>query len=743
MKNRRLVLGILMILILSVSNIAVMADNGEDNQEKEYNKIVSIVFDDSGSMSFDLRWSHANYALQTMVGLLDEGDILFLNYMNASDKDIIWKVTKGDDLEGILTQIRDEAYPDFEQGDTPIESIAYGLSRFLPENNPLIEEGVIYENWFILITDGNEMTDAEGNSYVNYVQDSSYDSGYKWLGVLDRVIANNIKTAGVDLNTVILKIGEPSQDMLINTSMVGSPVIYKSASVSEEDIAKKQIVNSMIDISSLISGRLPVQIVGIEANRLTIDSSVPFKELDLLIQNSNGNVQAVYDSEGNALDIAIDSSAMSAPETRTISGRTLETDSSLYGGGIRLQYESEEALPDGEYVLEFNTNIAEAQFTAFCYPAIQFIFEYYVDGLPVEQVFQEEMVTLEFIPVREGTVEVLDDLPNNIEYILEMKNGDQFISFGDNDLETNPFIIKDPLIVGSLTASIPEIWFWTLNVAEEIPLAPEEVGPEERTFEVEITPTSNSVSYSDFDLAGSVYIIPKLNGERLEQALFEQATITIRALDATGAPSGFDYTLLPEGTGWRFTPVYTGFKPSMPAGVFKFEVRVNSNVFENQSEIAYGEFTYEIGDANFLIRYINYVLTVVGIVLLGVYLIGLVLKPRLKNKTHCLRIEHYDEIIEIGAPTEVEEHKIKVNGLNRLFIPFVREVGKAGNFTIKAGRSEDHVYIDKKSQKAGMVLGELMLKFDTIGKRDLRWNAEQKIEYVVDDKLTIFKYSKK
>ncbi len=75
---------------------------------------------------------------------------------------------------------------------------------------------------------------------------------------------------------------------------------------------------------------------------------------------------------------------------------------------------------------------------------------------------------------------MLDSLPDNINYTLEMKCGDQYITFKEDSFWTNEFIIKDDAIIGSLTAQIPDVWLWTLNVSETIDVAPlEENHPRE------------------------------------------------------------------------------------------------------------------------------------------------------------------------------------------------------------------------------------------------------------------------
>ncbi len=211
-----------------------------DAAEASYKKHVSVVFDDSGSMASDVRWAHANYALQTLVSVLDQGDILDIHYMNASNNDISIELGDETAITEVLGLIRSKSIPDSDgAGDTPIESISVGLSN-LENDSAFMKEGVNYDKWLVLITDGDEMTDAKGQSYVNYKADSSFESGYKWVGILDRKIAGMLSASSADFSTVILKIGDTTQDMMLNSSMIGAPLIYKSASVSKDLIQENR-----------------------------------------------------------------------------------------------------------------------------------------------------------------------------------------------------------------------------------------------------------------------------------------------------------------------------------------------------------------------------------------------------------------------------------------------------------------------------------------------------------------------
>lgn len=726
---------VITLLIISLYTLSIYS------QEVQYNKNVSVVFDDSGSMAFDVRWAHANYALQTLISVLDEGDILNIHYMNASTKDLNIVIENGSNVEAILETVRDNSVPDLlGDGETPIESIEVGLD-YLETDNSLLKANTKYEHWLILITDGNEMKDISGEGYVNYVEDNSFDSGFKWTGILDRKIASILSSASIDYNTVILKIGDTSQDMLLTSSMIGSPLIYKSASVSDEVLEDKEIIESMNDIASLISGRLPIEILEVSDNSIKINSPVPFNNFDLLLQNSNSKVVSVTNDSLGTLNVDVTYKDLLSPESTTIGSRQLASDTNLYGSAIRLVSSDEEALPEGEYMITFDQNVENAKVTSYCYPYIQFVYNYYVNGLEVDKVYQEDMVSLEFIPVRGGTDEVLTNLPKEIKFSLDLKSGDQFLTFKEGSLKTNEFLIKDDTLEGSLTAEIPDIWLWALDVSEAIDVAPKEEKAPDRIFELQISSTDTSVRYQDYDTRPEVILTPYLNGEVLTKDEMSNAELNIaRITIGDSKMSSIDYELNKLDNYFTFKPIYDGFRPSMPAEVYTVEFRFAANATEGVNEYAFGEITYEIQDASFFVRYFVYIISTIIAVIIAIYLIGLTLKARFKENKYGLIKLDYDSIIDLDEPIATESFNIKVDKFNRLFIPFKRELGSSAGFSFKAGSKSDHVYLEKKSQKEGMVIGSFALKGESVGLRDLRLNVDQKLEIVVDDKLTVYKY---
>jgi len=734
--KKKILLGLFLGIIIGLFSVQA--------EESSFKKNISVVFDDSGSMAFDVRWAHANYALQTLVSLMDEGDILHIHYMNHSADDIALEIKKGQELNELLDVIRKKSVPDLlGAGETPIGSIKNGITN-LSAADGLLKPNVIYDNWLVLITDGNEMSDDSGEKYANYVVDKTFDSGYKWVGVLDRQVANILKSTEIKYSTVILKIDDSNQDMLITSDMIGAPLIYKSAQVSEEFIQDKKIIQNMNDIATLISGRLEVETVKMQKNELVIQSNVPFYTLDILMQDSASKVSGIRDVDGEKIDVQIDFVPLNSPDDTVLGTKTLISDKNLYGSEIRITYKGEEALKSGEYTLEFEEDIESAKVTSFCFPAIQFIFDYYVSGVKVDKVFQEDRVSLEFIPIRSGTEEVIETLPENIVFAINLKCGNQFISFDGNTLRTNEFSIRSSTIEGNLTAEIPEIWLWSLNILENIDIAPETEKPGAREFSIEISQPNASVSYKEFENAEKVILIPKLNGERLSSDELKIGELSVvRIYNQNNELVNLDYSLEVVGDYYEFKPLYTGFKPNMPADTYKIEVKFTSKDHDGTPLFGFSEFTYSVGDSPIFIRYASYILTFLVVLALTVYLIGFIMKPRIDYKHYYFVKSYYDSIIDLDEPVKQEEFPLRVNVLKRFFTPFVREVGTSAELSLRAGKKPNHIYLAKESQKEGMVIEYFTLKGDLVGQRDLRLNLEQKLEYIELGKLITYQYTLK
>ena len=93
MKLKRICSFLLSVILLVVMFSVPAA--AENNTPKHIPRIVSIVFDDSGSMYDKVaRWAYASYAMQSFCAMMGESDELYVTYLNASDKKQTVKLDK-------------------------------------------------------------------------------------------------------------------------------------------------------------------------------------------------------------------------------------------------------------------------------------------------------------------------------------------------------------------------------------------------------------------------------------------------------------------------------------------------------------------------------------------------------------------------------------------------------------------------------------------------------------------------
>ena len=85
-------------------------------------KIVSVVYDDSGSMMGD-KWAYANYAMQTFCGMLNSEDQLFVTYMSHTQWSNSYDPVKMDlsagGIQGSVAAIRGHN----DSGSTPYKAV--------------------------------------------------------------------------------------------------------------------------------------------------------------------------------------------------------------------------------------------------------------------------------------------------------------------------------------------------------------------------------------------------------------------------------------------------------------------------------------------------------------------------------------------------------------------------------------------------------------------------------------------
>ena len=194
------VLMLILVMIATGSKTVYAADNAKATTNNDSGdtvtspkKIISVVYDDSGSMAGE-RWTYANYSLQTLTSLLNTQDELYVTYM--SDPSDAKKISLTD-IQDSVDKIRDKE----DSYNTPEQSIDTAVGKL----ESIKGTDATTQYWLIIMTDGaiNEMSnESELQKKIDSVKNKKMDNGSSmyidYLGMGD---AWNIKSGRIEVDS--------------------------------------------------------------------------------------------------------------------------------------------------------------------------------------------------------------------------------------------------------------------------------------------------------------------------------------------------------------------------------------------------------------------------------------------------------------------------------------------------------------------------------------------------------------
>jgi len=322
MKKR--VFSLVLTILLAVSCFSMSTVSADSLYVR---KVVSVVYDDSGSMSEgnSMNWSYANYAMQTLCGLLNADDELYITYMSNPGAAVM-PTDFASNRQAAVDNIRNT----LDSGNTPQASIDTAKNKLVESYNSNISSSVKTEYWLVVLTDG--AFNGEG-AFGKPELDSALQS-----------FAQSQMGVGMDLHTIYLAIG--------------SKAIEAASDASLNIIAKKcddgkAIVAVLSELSNAISGRYRLSkddITLINDNTVEVTSEIPLLNIALLMQNSSATLSSVVKDDGTVLQIDQQVS-LKNPEK---AGWT--SDSSLQGKAL-LVGNAGNNIPAGKYTLTFTDKV--------------------------------------------------------------------------------------------------------------------------------------------------------------------------------------------------------------------------------------------------------------------------------------------------------------------------------------------------------------------------------------------------
>ncbi len=323
-----------LICLILVSLLLLSFIPGENNRafaDSLYvRKIVSLVLDDSGSMSDGSRWDYALYALQNMAAMMNPDDELYVTTL-SSDK--AFQIDISDqNISRAISQIQTIS---FGRGGTPFAPVMTGLKCL--QERKVQEPNTTY--WLIVLTDGEFGGIREFYPSLNDA----------FQGFVSEKMPNGTTTRAIYLN-----IGG-SRNAVRADETKG---LYSVNASNANDIVK-----AMSQISDLISGRRRFDskdFKAIESRSITIQSpEIPLANIIVLLQNSNAKITRVQSVPNQTLEVN------RAVQTQARAGRN-----NLFSTISRIESKSGN-IHSGTYTIDFDDTVDRNSITVLYEPALE------------------------------------------------------------------------------------------------------------------------------------------------------------------------------------------------------------------------------------------------------------------------------------------------------------------------------------------------------------------------------------
>lgn len=305
-------------------------------------KIISVVYDDSGSMRGDNE-AYANYSMQTFAAMVNKEDDLYITYM--SDSGNSRKIDTADLLNAV-GNIRNHT----SNGNTPYEAVETAMNRLRQSK----ESDPNAQYWLVVFTDGG-------------FNDAGVSEVERALDKFSRTKMAN----GAEPRIIYMTIGDGMSSF---TPRPSNPDIKIITANSGRDVA-----DSLFDIASSVTGRFRVDASAItftDDHTLTVSSNIPLLNISILVQNVDADVVSMLDPDMMPVSIKHE---IPVGIPRHITSFTNPDIANMHGV-ITLAGEDGRNIPAGRLMITLSKAISPDDIVIMLEPAIELKIKLYSDG---------------------------------------------------------------------------------------------------------------------------------------------------------------------------------------------------------------------------------------------------------------------------------------------------------------------------------------------------------------------------
>lgn len=359
-------------------------------------KVVSVVYDDSGSMSGE-KWAYANYAMQAFCGMLNSEDQLYITYMSGLRRDPNYRPEQVDLSAGGIQASVDDIRGHTDSSTTPFRAVELAFEQLKSTD----DSNVNTQYWLVVITDGvfDEHT-FESTAEVESILNDTFG------GYADETMPNGTKPQVTFLG--IGNVAAPDEDT--------DKGIYTYSAQNAADIR-----DAMDRMADRISGRTRIgseQIRQVSDRAVQVSSSIPLLNIVLFTQSTEAKVVAA-EQGGGSIPVSR-SVALSYPGYAALTG------------GAFLLGDSQQAIEAGDYTITFDRAVELEDLVVLFEPALELRMTITLNGKEVagpdalNGAMEGDVVSVSCAIYEMGTDSKIDSalLPADTEYMLTVtENG--------------------------------------------------------------------------------------------------------------------------------------------------------------------------------------------------------------------------------------------------------------------------------------------------------------------------------
>lgn len=646
---------------------------GEEAKER----VVSLVYDDSGSMRNNDRWKYANYALQSLVALLDEKDTFSYVPMSKPNDPLNISLTKDKrqtEIEGI------GAWKTYLN--TPFSAVETAMQSIKKEADIDGKR----EFWLIVLTDG-AFNDLEKDKVGGKEQ------------ILQKLaqFRKEIDVKKISLHPVLITMEEDlgqQEKAQLNTFKE----IWKKEinGVTMPSSGEDGIVKSVNQVAALVANRDPFSSVEsivktkVVGKKVEITTPFPLKRMTLVRQSpSLPDYQVTQISKPLQLQSSF---SIHAPG-----------EAKLFGNIVHISTENEEVIKPGTYTIEVDQEIEKEGLQVLVEPALNYTVSTYdkedKDRKNVEEMYEGVTAVIEAKPT---------ELPVQSSYFqAEVEiDGKQYAMKWDDKRHVFYYETKltKGLIRGKVHMNIKGFYRQTKEFKIETTKKPElSLQTVTKDYKEKVTNLENSKPF---------IIQPQLDGKPMTEEAVK------KLLKSTGVTSkqSINYEIKQHDN-----QIYIYPRPHY-SDTFNFTdtgtVEATIVVQDSKLQEVKKDITLHIQNAPFYEKYALIFKFVIPITLLllivGIIVLGWIVRPRFHRKA--LLYYEWDQEVAKDWLYQSEPELLKNKWWKHYFgIPYRAERKTVQSVTFIAKKGSKSIFVAKESQVVGMIIDGMFITEDEVG----------------------------